>query len=89
MQENKQDQKEIQPIPDEVLSWSTVKGFIDLYLEKSFYTSTLKAAYELAEADFFKAYKKRRYLNYDNFIKSKWLYQNRLLNKNRKKEKTQ
>jgi|19_taG_2_1085344.scaffolds.fasta_scaffold112019_2 hypothetical protein len=72
--------KEINPIPDEVLSWLTVGGFLDLYhgyINNN--TTTLKAAYELAEADYKKAYKKRKYLDYNNFLKSKYQYTKRLL----------
>jgi hypothetical protein len=79
------DQVEIQPIPDRVLSWLTVPGFIALYIEKAQDTSTLKQAYELAEKDFQKAYKFRRYMDYMNFLKSKWYYANKVLKKNKTK----
>jgi hypothetical protein len=85
MEKKESNKVEIQPIPDEVLSWLTVHGFIDLYIEKAQTTSTLKQAYELAEADFQKAYKKRRYMDFKNFIKSKWYYANNVLRKNKTK----
>tara|TARA_R110002096_G_scaffold58786_1_gene147814 strand:+ start:2243 stop:2497 length:255 start_codon:yes stop_codon:yes gene_type:complete len=80
--------KEIQPIPDNVLSWLTVKGFINLYIEKAQQTSTLKNAYELAEIDYQTAYKRRRYTCYENFISAKWQYVNRILRKNKNQNQT-
>ncbi len=71
--------KEIIPIPDDVLSWLTVGGFIGLYYEYSNNTTTLKAAYELAETDYQKAYRKRKYVSYDTFLRAKWQYTKRLL----------
>lgn len=76
----------INPIPDRVLSWYTIEGFLELYYEYAQNTSTYKAAYELAEKDYMKAYKRRRYMDYENFIKSKYYYSRRLL-KRKKKER--
>lgn len=79
------EEEEIQPIPDRVLNWLTVAGFIALYMEKQSETSTLKAAYLLAEKDFLKAYKKRKYNCYQTFINAKWQWTRRMLDKNKTK----
>lgn len=89
MQEKETQPKEIQPIPADVLSWLEVKGFIELYIEKLQDSITCKEAYEKAEGDFYKAYSRRRYIDYVSFMQSKWRYANRILRNNKNKQKTQ
>lgn len=78
--------EEINPIPDKVLSWLTVAGFLELYYEYRPQTKTLKQAYQLAEKDYSKAYKRNKYVDYASFLRAKWGYINREMKK-RKKER--
>lgn len=77
------DETKMITIPVESLKWLTVEGFINHYLTYVEKETTLKGAYELADKDFQNVFKKRRYQDYSNFLKSKWKYQARILKKNK------
>ena len=84
MEEKKE--KTLITLPLVALEWLTVKGFIDHYLSYIEKEKTLKSAYDLAEADFQKYFKKRRYGSYSIFIRAKAQHQRTKLKKHQTNE---
>jgi len=83
---NEKKEIELITIPIIALEWLTVEGFINHYLDYIENDKTLKFAYELAEADFQKYFKKRRYGSYSIFIRAKSQHQRTKLKKHQTNE---
>jgi hypothetical protein len=76
-----QEKQELITLPVIALEWLTVEGFINHYLGLIENDKPLKFAYESAEADFQKYFKKRRYGSYGIFIRAKAQHQRTKLKK--------
>lgn len=86
MEQHKQvseQEEELITIPKKSLTWITPAGFLEHYYTYVRQEPTFRKAYEKTEADYKKVFGHTRYAGYQSFLRSKYQYQRKILNKNK------